>query len=75
MSSSPWADPATGLASGPIDEPEYPLRCRHCPDDIRGLNGFYENRAGFTRCAKGVDHEPMPCKWPRESRQQGGMGE
>lgn len=55
-----WIDPVTGLSSGPIAEPAYPLRCQHCPEDIRELNGFYEDRQGFTRCTKDVDHQPMP---------------
>lgn len=54
-------DPVTGLAGGLLPEPEYPHRCQHCPEDIRLLpNGAYEDRRGFMRCRKDVDHKPMP---------------
>lgn len=55
-----WIDPTTGLTSGPIAEADYPLRCQHCEKDIRALNGFYEDRAGFTYCTKDLPHNPMP---------------
>jgi hypothetical protein len=59
-SSGGWRDPVTGLISGPVDEPVYDLRCQHCPEAIRLLeNGFYEDRRGFMRCQKDMDHKPM----------------
>lgn len=46
---------------GLYPEPEYPLRCQHCYHSVRLLpNGYWEDRRGFMRCAKGVDHKPMP---------------
>lgn len=37
-------------------------RCQHCPADLVQLdNGVWVDGAGFARCAKGVDHQPMPA--------------
>jgi hypothetical protein len=65
-----WVDPETGLSSGPIASPEYLLRCQHCCEDIRELNGFYEDSRGFTRCRKDVGHRPLPSVAPRSSEQK-----
>ncbi|WP_158603009.1 hypothetical protein [Jiangella rhizosphaerae] len=43
-----------------MTEIAYPLRCQHCLANIRELNGFYEDVEGWTRCAKGVNHKPLP---------------
>jgi hypothetical protein len=55
-----WVDPVTGLESGPIEEPDYLLRCQHCDRDIRLLHGFYVDRAGWTYCRKDLPHRPLP---------------
>jgi hypothetical protein len=57
-----WTDPVTGLWSGPVEEPDYPLRCQHCDRDIRKMPGgdFYSDRAGWTYCQKDLAHQPLP---------------
>lgn len=60
-----WTDPCTGLTSGPVDEPTYPAKCRHCAQPIRphaaGGETFWMDEAGLYRCMKDVNHQPMPA--------------
>lgn len=55
-----WTDPATGLSAGPVVEPDYPQRCRHCAQPIRPHQSWWLDEHGFFRCMKNVDHAPMP---------------
>lgn len=56
-----WADPVTGLTYGPVAEPDYPARCRHCAQPIRPHQDWWVDHDGFFRCMKDVNHEPVPA--------------
>lgn len=48
------------FTAGPLAEPDYPLQCHHCYEDIRPTGSSFEDRVGFTCCAKAISHRPMP---------------